>query len=104
MLFEIFDRFLSFQDQETKVRNVKNEKFERLMASLPEVDIYNIINLPETLECDEPNLPCDHTTPFRSVTGRCNNLKNPHFGKSMRSFNRLLTPIYDDGKNFKNIS
>lgn len=24
-------------------------------------------------------------------------MNNPHFGKSMRPFNRLLTPIYDDG-------
>lgn len=72
------------------------------METLPEVDLYNIVNIPETSECEEPNLPCDHTTPFRSITGYCNNLNNPHFGKSMRPFNRLLTPVYDDGKLKKN--
>lgn len=70
----------------------------QLMATLPEIDLTSFLDIPQSFQCDETNLPCDHTTPFRSVTGRCNNLNNPEFGKSMRSFLRLLSPVYDDGK------
>ena len=47
--------------------------------------------------CDEQTLPCDHTTKYRTLTGWCNNLLFPEYGKSIRAFTRLLAPAYDDG-------
>ncbi|XP_035230877.1 uncharacterized protein LOC118202791, partial [Stegodyphus dumicola] len=49
------------------------------------------------LEEDQSSLPCDHTTPFRSPSGWCNNVQNPHWGKSLVTFQRLLPPRYGDG-------
>lgn len=43
-------------------------------------------------------LPCDYTLKFRAITGWCNNLQNPHFGKSFQPFIRLLPAVYEDGK------
>lgn len=48
-------------------------------------------------DCSEEILPCDHTYPFRMITGWCNNLNNPQWGSSMRVFDRFLDPVYDDG-------
>ncbi|KAJ8969968.1 hypothetical protein NQ317_008531 [Molorchus minor] len=66
---------------------------------LQQVDIGALIP-PETfdvdLECDDA-APCDHTFPFRSMTGHCNNLKHPNYGKSLTTFARLLPSVYDDG-------
>lgn len=41
--------------------------------------------------------PCDHTSPFRTMTGWCNNLNNPKFGASFTQHDRLLPSSYDDG-------
>ncbi|GFT56114.1 peroxidasin, partial [Nephila pilipes] len=49
------------------------------------------------LEEEQSTLPCDHTTPFRSASGWCNNIQNPHWGKSLVTFQRLLPPRYHDG-------
>ncbi|XP_055950747.1 uncharacterized protein LOC129984809 isoform X3 [Argiope bruennichi] len=49
------------------------------------------------LEEEQSSLPCDHTTPFRSASGWCNNIQNPHWGKSLVTFQRLLPPRYHDG-------
>lgn len=46
-------------------------------------------------------LPCDYTLKFRAITGWCNNLQNPHFGKSFQPFIRLLPAVYEDGKIFQ---
>ena len=34
---------------------------------------------------------------YRTLTGWCNNLLFPEYGKSIRAFTRLLAPAYDDG-------
>lgn len=81
-----------------------NSEAQNLILSLPKVDLTNIIenhlsssDFVSLTKCDETIAPCDHTSPFRTITGWCNNLKNPQFGKSMRIFDRLLPPIYEDG-------
>ncbi|XP_055851679.1 uncharacterized protein LOC129915962 isoform X2 [Episyrphus balteatus] len=55
-------------------------------------------------QCDDPPLPCDANTPFRTFTGYCNNLRNPNWGKSLSTFSRLLPAQYEDGVSKPRIS
>ena len=41
--------------------------------------------------------PCDHTSRYRSFSGRCNNLQSPNNGKSVTALARLLQSEYQDG-------
>ena len=68
-----------------------------LMDVLPNIDVSDVMEIPKVFQCDEQTLPCDHTTKYRTMTGWCNNLDNPSYGKSVRAFTRLLAPAYDDG-------
>ena len=40
---------------------------------------------------------CDDTTPFRTIDGNCNNLRNPTDGQAERTLIRLMASRYDDG-------
>lgn len=51
----------------------------------------------EEIDCPVDDSPCDPTTPYRTFSGHCNNLRNPNLGKSLTTFARLLPPIYEDG-------
>ncbi|XP_056416736.1 myeloperoxidase-like isoform X2 [Hyla sarda] len=48
--------------------------------------------------CAYQHLPkeCD-SSPYRTITGECNNRKNPILGASNTGFKRLLKPDYEDG-------
>lgn len=46
---------------------------------------------------DDKAFPCDHTTPFRTITGWCNNLNQPKFGQSFTPLDRILPNAYEDG-------
>ncbi|XP_055595817.1 uncharacterized protein LOC129746262 [Uranotaenia lowii] len=48
-------------------------------------------------QCENLEAPCDTATPFRTLTGHCNNLRNAELGQSLTVFARLLPPVYDDG-------
>lgn len=79
-------------------------EIQDFVQSLPEMDLNELIdnhlmtNEQKSLsKCYESVIPCDHTTPFRSISGFCNNVNNPEFGKSMRIFDRILPPVYEDG-------
>ena len=67
------------------------------MDVLPNIDVSDVMEIPKVFQCDEQTLPCDHTTKYRTLTGWCNNLLFPEYGKSIRAFTRLLAPAYDDG-------
>lgn len=47
-------------------------------------------------ECEDTS-PCDPSSPFRTLSGHCNNLRNPSWGKSLTVFSRLLPSVYEDG-------
>ncbi|XP_065580760.1 uncharacterized protein LOC136040414 isoform X2 [Artemia franciscana] len=71
-----------------------------LAQGLPNVDVGRFVNPsspPQPCRGNEVTLPCDHTTPFRTFSGWCNNLANPSFGKQLTTFSRLLPAGYDDG-------
>lgn len=82
-------------DRNTFARN-------ELTDTLQTIDIASFISgagtaRPPQNECDDPPTPCDTKTPFRTMTGYCNNLRNPTWGKSLSTFSRLLPAQYDDG-------
>lgn len=56
------------------------------------------------MDCPPDDAPCDPTTPFRTLSGHCNNLRNPELGKSLTTFARLLPPVYEDGVSKPRIS
>ncbi|XP_015127618.1 thyroid peroxidase [Diachasma alloeum] len=69
---------------------------------LQNVDLTNFVSNsrpvdPSEIDCPVDDSPCDPTTPYRTHTGHCNNLRNPRLGKSLTTFARLLPPVYDDG-------
>lgn len=71
---------------------------DELSDNLQNVDIASLIP-PQTLndnQCDELG-PCDPSSPYRTYTGHCNNMRNPQWGKSLTTFARLLPSVYDDG-------
>jgi peroxidase len=70
--------------------------------SIQNIDVNSFVSgtiSPITLEpqCEDLTAPCDTTTPFRTFTGYCNNLRNPALGQSLTTFARLLPSVYEDG-------
>lgn len=99
------DNLLQSDEGGRRYRQLKDVEFNEndpndlqdLMDVLPNIDVSDVMEIPKVFQCDEQTLPCDHTTKYRTMTGWCNNLDNPSYGKSVRAFTRLLAPAYDDG-------
>lgn len=94
------------RDREGGSGKVLSEDVNELLLVLPKVHLEDYLqNTVLTQEfvaaadaCDDRLLPCDHTSPYRTLTGWCNNLAHPHYGKSMSIFERFArTPAYEDG-------
>nr|XP_016854566.1 PREDICTED: myeloperoxidase isoform X2 [Anolis carolinensis] len=49
--------------------------------------------------CDYVTRPisCPLNSPYRTITGECNNRKHPHYGASNRGYARWLPAEYEDG-------
>lgn len=43
---------------------------------------------------------CNPRAKYRTITGLCNNLKNPRFGSANTPFERSLPSVYNDGKSY----
>uniref|UniRef100_A0A0K0E5C7 peroxidase n=1 Tax=Strongyloides stercoralis TaxID=6248 RepID=A0A0K0E5C7_STRER len=57
---------------------------------IPLVDVNSVLNDSKSAfkeDCHPQNLPCDHTSPYRTSHGWCNNLKNPSFVTYEDGFN-----------------
>ncbi|XP_059616310.1 uncharacterized protein LOC132261488 [Phlebotomus argentipes] len=70
--------------------------------SLQNIDVNSLLSgsiSPINLEpqCEDLTAQCDSTSPFRSMSGYCNNLRSPNLGQSLTVFARLLPPVYEDG-------
>jgi hypothetical protein len=78
-----------------------------LLRLLPQVDVDDVVaNLTgqrRSTTCVPQPLPCDHTSPYRTISGWCNNVEFPSYGNAFNGFRRLLEPDYDDGKVCKNL-
>ena len=95
------------QGRDREASNEIVDDIHSLVLSLPTVELneylrkqiltQNQFNEQFLSKCDDHLLPCDHTSPFRTITGFCNNLRHPHYGKSLTLLERLLPPTYEDG-------
>lgn len=91
-------RNIDGQLKDVESGSVSPTNLNDLMDVLPNIDVSDIMEIPNIFECDDQTLPCDHTSRFRTATGWCNNLNIPNFGKSFRAQARLLRPSYEDGE------
>ncbi|KAK4874855.1 hypothetical protein RN001_014215 [Aquatica leii] len=72
---------------------------DELSDGLQNIDVASLLPA-HALELDhkcEDTGPCDLHSPFRTLSGHCNNLRNPSLGKSLTTFARLLPSTYEDG-------
>ncbi|XP_071536365.1 uncharacterized protein [Panulirus ornatus] len=82
-----------------QIQGLGNE-FDSLDLNLPSVDISGLVPpapLIRTCRETEEHRACDARHPFRTISGHCNNLRRPDFGRSSTVFARMLPAGYDDG-------
>lgn len=82
-----------------QIQGLGNE-FDSLDLNLPSVDISGLVPpapLIRTCRESEEHRACDARNRFRTISGHCNNLRRPDFGRSNTVFARMLPAGYDDG-------
>lgn len=81
-------------------RQIQGNEFDSFDLNLPNVDISGLVPpapLIRTCRETEEHRPCDARNRFRSISGHCNNLRRPDFGRSNTVFARMLPAGYNDG-------
>lgn len=74
------------------IRFSKPDEVKRLFKIEFSNDIKKIIGCPNSAKFPK----CDKNSPYRTVNGICNNLKNPFLGSTDTPFVRLIDPDYGD--------
>ena len=90
-------KLFSVELQDSEASSAHFREIREILNALPAMDISVFTELPKHQKCGEHDVPCDHTTFFRSISGWCNNLLNPRKGTAFQTFRRLLPPEYHDG-------
>lgn len=78
----IIDLALTFQTSDDAIKIEKN--FNKKVNN-------------EDYKCNFRTSECKTDKKYSNLSGRCNNLKNSHYGQTESPFKRLLSPVYDDG-------
>ncbi|KAK4300435.1 hypothetical protein Pmani_027361 [Petrolisthes manimaculis] len=81
-------------------RQIQGNGFDSFDLNLPNVDISGLVPpapLIRTCRETEEHLACDARNRFRTISGHCNNLRRPDFGRSSTVFARMLPAGYNDG-------
>ena len=76
------------------------DEFNSIDFNLPQVDISGLVPpAPLVRQCveTEEHRACNEFDKFRTISGHCNNLRRPDFGRSNTVFARMLPAAYDDG-------
>ncbi|KAI6232119.1 hypothetical protein M3Y95_00453300 [Aphelenchoides besseyi] len=105
ILRETTNILLSGDGLEEHERLPSNLDVETLHRLLPTVDVGRVIGYYEDYVEEQANaravclprpLPCDRTSRYRTITGWCNNLRNPKLGNAFEPMRRIQSPAYDD--------
>ena len=56
------------------------------MDVLPNIDVSDVMEIPKVFRCDEQTLPCDHTTKYRTLTGKLPTIANDRIFLSHSDF------------------
>ncbi|KAL1778872.1 lactoperoxidase isoform X1 [Sigmodon hispidus] len=82
---------------------VWEESLKKLRKHVPLTNVtgqgLDLNSLSWEVGCDPPApaVNCDMNSPYRTITGYCNNRKNPELGSSNRALARWLSAEYEDG-------
>ncbi|KAM3718694.1 Heme peroxidase [Dirofilaria immitis] len=94
----------SIESEDNKQRLGKMDA-NKIQDFLQHIDVSSFISRIEPFlgpggsveKCLPKNLPCDDNTPYRTMSGWCNNLRNPHFANAFGPLIHLLPPAYENG-------
>ncbi|XP_046470600.1 uncharacterized protein [Neodiprion pinetum] len=84
-------------DSSDNVLGFPNNEFSDILQTVDISSFLQSQTTPDELDCPPDDSPCDPSSPFRTLSGHCNNLRNPKLGTALTTFARLLPPIYEDG-------
>uniref|UniRef100_A0A915Q467 peroxidase n=1 Tax=Setaria digitata TaxID=48799 RepID=A0A915Q467_9BILA len=105
VLLQVTKNIISDVEFENKNLLLKGLDKNGIQNLLQQIDVSMYINKIEPFlgpngsveKCLPKNLPCDDSTPYRTISGWCNNLRNPHFANAFGPLIHLLPPAYENG-------